>query len=421
MARLNITKRGSVWQYRFEAASVGGKRRQVSKSGFRTKREAEEAGTKALAEYNNAGEVFTPSEISVSDYIDYWLENYAKMNTKYNSWQSYISMAKNHVKPRLGSYRLNALKPSNILEVLTDMKSEGYSKRTVTLVLSLLTNALSYAIEPLGYIKENPCRLVKAPKFASKPKEEELQIYTDEQIRQIFEKFPPGHDYYLPLAITYFTGMRINEVLSLMWNDIDLDKHTLTVTKNVVYRLNVNKEKDGDITKLKHYVETPKTELSTRTIYFGDKLCDILRKAKELQEQNRIEYAEYYTTYFGLEEPDEKGDETLRICQTDVGSGIPHGKQVLDFVCRRENGTHINYQAFNRCAKLINEEMDFHFTFHSLRHTHATILIENGANIKSVQERLGHSNIQTTMNIYVHNTDIMNKETANVFDDAVNI
>lgn len=150
MAKLNVTKRGTVWQYRFEAASVGGKRRQISKSGFRTKRDALEAGTKALAEYNNAGEVFTPSEISVSDYIDYWLDNYARTNTKYNSWQSYISMAKNHVKPRLGKYRLNALKPSNILEVLTAMKSEGYSKRTVTLVLSLLTNALSYAIEPLG-------------------------------------------------------------------------------------------------------------------------------------------------------------------------------------------------------------------------------------------------------------------------------
>ncbi|WP_304270190.1 Arm DNA-binding domain-containing protein [Phascolarctobacterium succinatutens] len=70
MATLNVTKRGDKWQYRFEAASVDGKRKRVSKSGFKTKKEAVEAGTRALAEYNESGQTFNLSSISVADYLD---------------------------------------------------------------------------------------------------------------------------------------------------------------------------------------------------------------------------------------------------------------------------------------------------------------------------------------------------------------
>ena len=78
MAELVTRKRGTKWEYRFQIASVGGKRQYKSKSGFRTKAEALEAGTKALNEYNNTGFTFTPSEISFADYLDLWLDTYCK-------------------------------------------------------------------------------------------------------------------------------------------------------------------------------------------------------------------------------------------------------------------------------------------------------------------------------------------------------
>ena len=92
MAKLNVRNRNKDkldkegkpkapnWEYRFEGAKVDGKRKHISKAGFRTKKEAEIAGTKAMAEYNNAGLRFEPTEVSVSDYMDYWLNNYCKMN-----------------------------------------------------------------------------------------------------------------------------------------------------------------------------------------------------------------------------------------------------------------------------------------------------------------------------------------------------
>ena len=78
-------KRGNRWEYRFEGASINGKRKQISKCGFRTKKDAILAGSKAYAEYNRAGLIFEPSEISVSDYLDYWFKNDVMINKKYNT------------------------------------------------------------------------------------------------------------------------------------------------------------------------------------------------------------------------------------------------------------------------------------------------------------------------------------------------
>ena len=108
MASINVTKRGSTWQYRFEGAKVDGKRKQFSKSGFRTKKEALEAGTKALAEYNNAGVHFQPSEISVADYLNYWIEEGATSFHKESTVITYKAYIKTKINPFIGNYRLSA-------------------------------------------------------------------------------------------------------------------------------------------------------------------------------------------------------------------------------------------------------------------------------------------------------------------------
>ena len=81
---VNVRKRGKGYQYYFEIAPVDGKRKQQVKSGFKTKKEAEEAGIKAYNEYTQTGHSFTPATMSYSDYLDYWLENYCHVNLKYH-------------------------------------------------------------------------------------------------------------------------------------------------------------------------------------------------------------------------------------------------------------------------------------------------------------------------------------------------
>lgn len=89
MANVNIKKRGKVYQYQFEIAPVKGKRKWITKSGFKTKAEAQEEGNKAYTEYLTAGVPFKECTISYSDYLDYWIDNYCKLNLKYNTIKDY--------------------------------------------------------------------------------------------------------------------------------------------------------------------------------------------------------------------------------------------------------------------------------------------------------------------------------------------
>lgn len=89
MGKISIRKRGKYYEYRIEIAQIEGKRQWLSKSGFMSKNEAYEAGTTAYNEYLTAGTPFKTCNMSYSDYLDYWIENYCKVNLKYNTIQTY--------------------------------------------------------------------------------------------------------------------------------------------------------------------------------------------------------------------------------------------------------------------------------------------------------------------------------------------
>lgn len=111
-------KRGKTWSYYFDTAQVGGKRKKIEKGGFRTKKEAETALAKAIAEYESSGQVFQPSTISVSDYLDFWYEQYCKMNLTENTQQTYATLIHRHLKPQFGAYYLKSLQTAAIQEYI---------------------------------------------------------------------------------------------------------------------------------------------------------------------------------------------------------------------------------------------------------------------------------------------------------------
>ena len=116
-------------------------------------------------------------------------------------------------------------------------------------------------------------------------------------------------------------------------------------------------------------------------------------------------------------EKDEKGNEIQRIIpvQKYLESALPR----VWMVCITENGEYTSTDSFKYCSRIIHKELLLAFDYHSLRHTHATILIESGADIKDVQTRLGHSNIQTTLQTYVHDTEVMATQSVDIFESAV--
>ena len=279
MSQINVRKRGQKWQYQFEAAKIEGKRKQITKSGFNTKKEALDAGVKALAEYNNSGLHFEPSEISMSDYLDYWLENYVELNLRTNTITNYKGIVENYLKPSLGIYKLKSLTPSILQNYINKKYINGSSKSMLKRISSVLNLSLKYAVHPCKFIKENPMQYISMPKYEKK-NTEEVKTITLEEFNTIIDRFPETTDYYLPLMIGFYTGCRIGEVLSLTWDDIDFKNKTISINKSLIFN-DDNKQ---------WYFGPTKTFTSNRTIKIGDTLINILKKFKKKQMENKLKY-----------------------------------------------------------------------------------------------------------------------------------
>lgn len=413
----SVRKRGKTWSYCFDLGKVDDKRKRMEKGGFRTKKEAETAMVAAINEYNNGGQVFKPNEITVSDYLDQWYEDYCKPNLKYNTQVGYLKVMSCHLKPKFGIYKLKALSPAALQVYANELKYNGYGKRTIVGILSIMHSALDYAVEPLHYITQNPMLFVKIPKVERKPKER--IILENEDWQKIISRFE-GTRYYIPLMIGFYTGLRISEAFALTWDDIDLTKKTLSVNKQIVKRnFGADVRKAAEVKGKKEqrsswYFTTPKTVTSVRTIPFGDTLCNALKKEKAEQLKNELKYGEYYTIHVLKKEIDEKGNDMFRVVP--VQKCVDSQLKRVRLVCITENGQYTSTDSFKYCSRVIHNELHLAFDYHSLRHTHATRLIEAGANVKNVQARLGHTNINTTLQTYVHDTEVMGQQSVELFE-----
>lgn len=373
----SVRKRGNTWSYSFDLGKINGKRKRKEKGGFKTKTEAQKALREAINEFEKCGSIPTESNISVSDYLDYWYNEYVMLNCKFKTREYYKRTISNHIKPMLGSYKLRFLTPSVLQEFINKKYTEGFSKSSLSHFAGILSGSLRMAVYPYKYIKENPMQYVNIPKMQSKPKSsDKLKIISIEDFNRIINRFPVGSSFFIPLQIAFNTGLRGGEVCALTWDNIDFENKTLTVNHTLI-------EKGHGIFEL----GTPKTNSSYRTIQIGDTLINILKKHKIYQKENKLKYGEYYTN--------------------------------SNYVCTKENGQLVTTNTFKYLSRIVNYELKINFTFHSLRHTHATMLLENGANIKDIQQRLGHSKLSTTMDTYSHVTKAMQNNTVDILENII--
>lgn len=371
--RGGVRKRGKKWYYYFEDVHEDGSRKKVERVAGDTKEEAEQKLTAILSDINTTGRYFLGTDMRVKEYMKFWMENYVEMNLKYNTQQNYKFTISKHINPYLGSKKIKNLTPALLQEFINYEFKQGFAKKTLTIVHSVLKNSLNMAVYPWGLLKENPMIYVKVPRFEDhSTTKKDLKIISLDTFDKINNYISPTNSFYIPLQLGFYTGMRVSEVCGLTWDNVDLQEGKIYVEKILVNY------------KGKWVFGTPKTKSSKRTIFIGQTLINILKQHRKIQSENRIKYADLY--------------------------------QDSNFVCTKENGENVTPSSAKSSTRKISKDLDISFNFHSLRHTHATLLLENGAKMKEIQERLGHSRISVTMDTYSHVTDKMRNETVDIME-----
>ena len=420
---VSVRKRGKVYEYRFETASVDGTRKWITKSGFRTKQEALNQGALDYNEYYRIGRVKKNKEMSYADYLDFWIDTYCNFNLKYSTIVTYLNIMKNYLKPMLGGYSLSQIDTQMLQEFINKIYVEkNLSKWYLKGIMKVIKGSLKYACYTVNYINENPAERVHIPRYeivAGDP----AHIFTQEEIERILDRFKNTPHIYYAFLTAYYTGMRTSEVFGLTWDCVDFENKTITINKNIIRKNKFGLPKRYKSTK-GHSIEvwsygTCKNPQSQRTISIGDTLVKALKEFKRLQEENRKYYGDNYLKHYEkrvISEYTQRPEIKIVDAKAELDIDLPEAKLVFVSPNGFFRGTESTRYAF----KVINYELGIPCRFHDFRDTHATRLIEQGADIKAVSKRLGHSTIMTTYNIYVRVTDKMETETVKTFEGYAN-
>ena len=300
---------------------------------------------------------------TVGQWLDIWMENYAKLQVRASSYKTYQGFISNHIKPNLGDLPLDKLTAMDLQRLYKHLlengrveciesrnKSKGLSIKTVRNINQMVSSALNCAIAQ-RLIPANPTKGCVLPKLERK----EMKILPPENLGTFFEEARRSgvfELYYIDLA----TGLRRGELLGLKWSDIDLNKEIIHVRRQIL-------RQNGEV------VEAPlKTKNSYRNIVIGADTIEVLKGMEQ-----KDEYV-FPSPYGGPMSPD----------------SVLH---MLQRVLKRAGLERIR--------------------FHDLRHTFSVLALQNGVDVKTLSSMLGHYSAGFTLDTYAHVTTSMQKQAAN--------
>lgn len=286
------------------------------------------------------------------DWLNIWLQNYAKPAVKSQTYRRYCEICRLHIAPYLGDEEVHSLSAVQLQSLVTRLLTcgnvktgGGLSPSFVHMVVSVVQNSLKQAymcgIAP-AYVAGN----IRRPRLAESP----VQCFSPAEQRQLENYIlSSGKDKLFGIVLCLYTGLRIGELLSLTWQDVDLQHGTLLVCKTCF---------DSNCNGHCRVEDEPKTPRSRRTIPLPKPILDYLRLLK-------------------------KRSESLYVVA--------------------EKGKPVFVRSYQRTFELLLKKLNLpHRGFHALRHTFATRAIECGMDVRTLSELLGHTNSAITLNRYVH-------------------
>jgi len=330
-----------------------------------TKKKAENRA-REIEVKRDRGETVASSTTKLTDYLDKWLAHKGQGSLAPNTLEQYTEISSRYLKPSLGTVRLRDLKPLVIQELYDDLASR-ISARTIRYIHAVLSSSLKQAVK-WRILSENPATQVDLPK---KQRREMLAITSDQVKRFLNAAFENKH--FILFCLLIETGLRPSECLGLLRSDIDISG-TLTVQRTLIWK------RDG----ASYYFGTTKTKQSRRSIPLSPQLLELLRHHLAKQGAARLRAGKEYKDQ-GLLFAGDNG-QPLR----EHNLIVRHFKPILEKA--------------NLSKKI---------RMYDLRHSCATILLEKGEHPKVVAERLGHSSVILTLDVYSHVLPNMQKSASN--------
>ena len=364
------TQKGVHYQVTIECGydELTGKRIRVYKNVKGGKREAKQVMHAMITEVEQ-GKLTQKNNKTVGTWMDEWLTNYLP-NIEETTRIGYKTKIRCYIKPALGDIRIQALRTEHVQQMINDMMMKGLSPKNIRDTFNNLNAAMKKAVK-LRLIPYNPCEAAELPKL----KKYRADVYSPEMIHQLLEK-ATDTDMYLPIFLLVMVGLRRGELLALRWSDIDFENNILSVRHNLV-----NGENG-------YIIKAPKSEAGVRNIHLGGDVMSVLKTARMGYMKARLSYGAGFQ------------DLDFVICQED---GSPYHPDSMSQKWRR-------FLAANNLPKI---------RLHDLRHSNATALIQAGVSPKVVQQRLGHSDVNITLNTYTHVLPQMDMEAAEKLDELV--
>lgn len=356
-----------------------GKEQYTTRRGFKTKKEANLALARIKLEINR-GEFKKRKVETYTDTYELWIAQYEK-SVEESTFIKTTGIFRNHILPSLGAYKIDKMN----VDVCQKHVNEWASKlKKFRMVKSYASKVIDYAIKH-GYIKTNPFTLVEMPKKLKKisinDEDEFENFYTKQQLIKFLKCMKQENNFkaYVLFHLLAYSGMRKGESLALTWKDIDFNKNEIRINKAI------SRGKDNKL-----YVKTTKTGIA-RTIKMDPKTMAILKKWKKQQRED------YLVLGFNTSQPKQLvfSNEQNEFLQPTIT------RKWLEHVLTK-------YQL----PKI---------TTHGFRHTHCSLLFEANVSIKEVQDRLGHSDVQTTLNIYAHVSEHAKDEAINKLEEFMSL
>lgn len=357
--------------------NADGKRIRERKQGFRTKKDAEKWCTEMLNRKHKGYIAPIESNIKFKDFVIKWFDEYKQNTLSVNTRANYKSRINTHIIPKLGHLKLDKITNIVVQDFYNTLINEGQKPSSAKKILETLNNCLRYAYKN-KLIFNLPVDIDTIS--IEKPK---INFWNKEQVNFFLNEIKDTY-LYTPVFIELLVGLRIGELCGLRWCDINLKEKYLIVSNQVL---------NDKTSKQLIFTDKLKTSTSYRKITLPQVLVDYLKSIKG----NALD--------------------------TDFVILNREGK-----MCSPRNLS-MNFsnivKKFKLSSKdLVDSKKKFknymqlpQITFHGLRHTHATLLIFNGENIKVVSERLGHKSITETLDTYTHVMDDMKNNTADLLDN----